>query len=732
MGDIVLLDDQTINKIAAGEVIERPANVVKEMVENSIDAGATSITVEIEKGGISLIRITDNGKGIAPDDIGLSFERHATSKIRKAEDLSKVMTMGFRGEALASIASVSKVTMTTRTKDNDVGIKVRVENGEIVDQEECGAPVGTTILVNELFYNTPVRYKFLKKDFTEGGYIEDTVCRIALIHPEISFKLVNNKKTILQTSGNGDLKSVVYSVYGKDISTNVLDVDTEYEGLRIKGVCGKPEIARSNRSNQLFYVNGRFIRDKLLSASVDKAYGTLLHEGRYAFCVLNIMMSPELVDVNVHPAKLEVRFADESKVFSAINIAIKNALFSQDITVKSDNNEPDRQGFFDKYRPVKEEATSLNNKIQNEKREDNVISINFEKELNDLKKSFNGTKEESVNYSADENDISVSKLNLNSKDDKLEISISKFGLTDEDFDKEPKRTEEEIKSFEPTIKELEARVVLDTSKTNDVEESKEVEQPEKKNKTFDFDSSNEEYINKNKLYEKKDTLGTLSSIPNVDSYSKDEQANIFKEILGIKDRIETPDYQIIGVGFLTYIFVQMNDDIYIFDQHAAHERVLYEKVKANYYKDGGRRSQMLLLPDIIELSKKDMRLVTEHLDIFKNAGFELEEFGENTIKITGVPEICFEMNTRDLFLDIIDGMDITNKTTTEEIENRFIATVACKAAVKANMKLSEQEIKALFDELLLLENPFTCPHGRPTAIRLTKDEIEKKFKRKGF
>ncbi len=695
MGSIVVLDDQTINQIAAGEVIERPANVVKEMVENSIDAGATSISVEIENGGISSIRITDNGKGIAPDDIALAFERHATSKIRRAEDLLKVTTMGFRGEALASIASISKITMTTRTKDSEYGIKVRVENGEIIDKQECGAPVGTSILVQELFYNTPVRYKFLKKDYTEGGYIEDAISKIALIHPEISFKFINNKKVFLQTSGNNDMKSVIYSVYGRDVANNILDVESEYEGYKIKGVCGKPEIARSSRTNQLFYVNGRNIRDKILSTAVDKAYGTLLHEGRFAFCVLNIEMNPEKVDVNVHPAKLEVRFEEEGKVFSAVNIAIKNALFSHDLTVIDDEetlkeNEgsirENKEGFFDKLRPTS------NNNAQDviETKEDdeeysgnneNVIKIDFKNEMNVLKENIVSQTMEDIEYKdeskEDDDAISLSKLNFDDSKNQNKIDLETFDLTEEDF-KEDKKSE---------------------------------------------------YLNKNKLFDVTESFGINTNVPVIENISQKSQENIFENLP--KDE-NVPDYQIIGVGFLTYIFVQLDDEIYIFDQHAAHERVLYEKIKANYYKDGGKESQMLLLPDIVDLSKKDMKVVLDHIDMFKNAGFELEEFGENTIRINGVPAICYDMNTKELFLDLIDGIDITNKTTTQEVENRFLATVACKAAVKANMKLSPLEIKKLFDELLMLENPFTCPHGRPTAIRLTKDEIEKKFKRKGF
>ena len=727
MGSIVLLDEQTINQIAAGEVIERPANVVKEMCENSIDAGATSITVEIVNGGISLIRITDNGKGIAPDDIAYAFERHATSKIRRAEDLLKVSTMGFRGEALASIASVSKIEMTTRTKEQDTGIKVWVENGEIVREEECGAPIGTTITVNELFFNTPVRYKFLKKDFTEAGYIEDAVSKLALVHPEISFKFINNKKTSLQTSGNNDLKSVIYSVYGKDVANNLLEVDSEYEGYKVAGMCGKPEIARSSRTNQLFFVNDRNIRDKILSSAVDKAYGTLLHEGRFAFCVLNIKMSPELVDVNVHPAKLEVRFQEEGKVFSAVHIAIKNALFSNDLTVIDDEEtlkekenglrEEPKKGFFDKVRP----------------REENIAIKNFEKVLEDVKETTDTFKKYDLSseiLKAQDDDIleETPKNNIVKLDFQKEIEVlkeNKLQLNEEveGYVHEKKTASEDeyinLSKLDFDKKKEEDNNVIDLNKFSITDED--IARGEEK----------DEYLNKNKLFDVKEDFGKVTSVPDVEGVSSENQESIFESLLKDGDSL-LPDYQIIGVAFLTYIFVQIEDEVYIFDQHAAHERVLYEKVKKNYYSDGGKESQMLLLPDVLELSKKDMSLVLEHMDMFKNAGFELEEFGDNTIKIVGVPAICYEMNTRDLFLDIIDGLEITNKTTTEEVENRFLATVACKAAVKANMKLSDKEIKDLFDELLLLENPFTCPHGRPTAIRLTKDEIEKKFKRKGF
>lgn len=336
MGNIVLLDDNTINKIAAGEVIERPASVVKELMENSIDAGATAITVEIKNGGISYIRITDNGKGIAPDDMEIAFERHATSKIRKAEDLETVKSMGFRGEALASIAAISKVEMTSKYIENEIGYKVEVEGGTIKNKEEAGCPKGTTIVITDLFFNTPVRYKFLKKDFTEAGYIEDVVTRIALIHPEIAVKLINTGKTIIQTPGNNDFKAVIYSIYGKDIAENILEVNYNYEDMTVTGVIGKPVIARSNRSNQLFFVNKRYVKDKTLTSAAEQGYKGLITIGKYGFLVLNIEMNPQKVDVNVHPAKLEVRFEEESKVFKAVYHAIKDSLLKGDLVADTE------------------------------------------------------------------------------------------------------------------------------------------------------------------------------------------------------------------------------------------------------------------------------------------------------------------------------------------------------------------------------------------------------------
>ena len=700
MGSIVLLDELTINQIAAGEVIERPANVVKELIENSLDANATSVSVEIENGGITYIRITDNGKGIAPDDIELAFERHATSKIRKAEDLIRVSTMGFRGEALASIAAIAKVEVVTRTKDNENGMRVVVEGGNILLKEECGAPLGTTITIRELFYNTPVRYKFLKKDFTEGGYIETAVERIALIYPNISFKLINNRKEVLQTNGNGSMTDVVYNVFGKDIAQNLADVNFEYENIKVTGVVGRPEIARSNRTNQMFYVNGRFIKDKTLTAAADEAYRTMIPHGKFGFCILDIKVPPEQVDVNVHPAKLEVRFSEEGKIFKAIHYAIKNTLLGVDL-VRRDNEtiEEETKKIQDNISSPTESiadiqsANVVNNKLSKDASESDASESNVV--------SFNDYKKENKKTLFDLFKGKQQVANINEKS-----GVSRYQSVNEN-----------------TLKNNEYVIEVKENRTSDTNSIIQKINEENESQTLQTPLAEEVEIENPEIVE---NLKVDNAVIEEDETKKVE--NFFEQ--DFKEKAPIPEYQILGVAFNTYILLQIDDDIYILDQHAAHERVLYEKVKENFYRAGGKEIQMLLLPDILEVSKRDMHMIRGHLDLFEQAGFAIEEFGENTIKINGVPVICFEMNTKDLFLDILDGIDITNRTNTQEIEEKFIATVACKAAVKANMKLDEREIRGLLDQLMLLENPFTCPHGRPTAIRISKYEIEKKFNRR--
>lgn len=690
MGKIVLLDELTINKIAAGEVIERPASVVKELVENSIDAGATNITVEIQNGGISKIRIIDNGSGMSKDDLEFAFERHATSKIRKAADLENVKSMGFRGEALASIAAIAHVELVSKTEDDNIGHKIVVEGGKILEIEDSASQKGTTITVSNLFFNTPVRYKFLKKDFTEAGYIEDAVTRIAIANPNIAIKLINGNKTIIQTNGNGDLKTVIYTIYGKEIAEGLLEVNYEYEGIKVTGAIGKPEIARNNRSYQMFFVNKRYIKDKTLSAGVEQAFKGLIPIGKYGVVVLNIEIEPNKIDVNVHPTKLEIRFQEEQKVFKAIYHSAKDTLLKGDL-VKEVEREPvvEEQKLEVNQEPVKLEE----NKIKTEQ----VVEPKVETE--DIKKSgFMGLFKKKEK-DADEFIENYSTNTLQ------EIFAEKSAGQPEEVEIPTQEQKNKMEDIIEKQKEL---------------ENPKVEEPTSK----DFDE----------MYVK--TFGKLPETQKIEENSNKIDVKTLKEVENIsvfeeKENYNTiPKYKFIGALFSTYLVIEMKDEIYMIDQHAAHERVMYEKVKKNFYNNMEKDSQIMLLPDIIELSHKERAIVKENTDLFKKAGFIIEEFGDNTIRLIGVPSLCMDLDTKELFLEILDEIDTVAITAKQEKEDKFISTIACKAAVKANMKLTNEEVDTLMRQLLVLPNPFTCPHGRPTAIKMTRYDIERKFNRK--
>ena len=767
MGNIVLLDDLTINKIAAGEVIERPASVIKEMVENSIDAGANNITVEIKNGGISFIKVTDNGKGIAQDDLEIAFERHATSKIRTADDLDVVTSMGFRGEALASIAAIANVEMVSKTEEQQVGYKVVVEAGDILSKEEIGCQKGTSITVRNLFFDTPVRYKFLKKDYTESGYIEDVITRIALVNPNIAIKLINTGKTVIQTNGNGDIKSVIYSIYGKDVATGVMPVEYAYDDIQVSGVIGKPEIARSNRSNQLFFVNKRYIKDKTLSAATEQAYKGLIPIGKFGFVVLNITMNPAKVDVNVHPAKLEVRFEDESKIFQSIYHAIKDTLLKGELVANTEkqeinqNKEEISKGLYDfrkneteKIEQYTNEESKIktNNIVQDiyNKAQQNVQTqavkvphvnlgeggpVNTADVLEQLKKLQENIQKEV------ETDPSI-KLNSNyiQMREQQETETKVENNTDTENTNIPEQkieTPTEIK--ENTETEIEETAQIDNTKSNEIKPEEKPEdkleeiQQEEVKPTENFDEmyaklfgtkpiSQEQPETKSNLQE--EVIPIKQEIPSIDM--KKENVSIFEQ----NEEYQKPTYKFIGIVFNTYIILEIDKEMYILDQHAAHERIMYEKVKNNYYSDSSKDSQMLLLPDIITLTHKEMEIAKDNMEMFEKAGFSLEEFGENTIKLTGVPTVCIDLDNKELFLETLDEINTVARTAKQEKEERFIATVACKAAVKANMVLTREEVESLMDKLLALPNPFTCPHGRPTAIKMSKYDIERKFARK--
>ena len=769
MGNIVLLDDLTINKIAAGEVIERPASVVKELVENSIDAGATVINVEIKNGGISYIRVSDNGKGFWPDDMEIAFERHATSKIRQATDLEIVKTMGFRGEALASIAAISKVELVSRREECDIGYKICVEGGNITNKIEAGCPKGSTITITDLFFNTPVRYKFLKKDFTEAGYIEDVITRIALANPQIAIKLINTGKTIIQTPGNGDKKAVIYSIFGKDIAENILEVDYQYDDIKVTGVVGKPIISRSNRANQIFFVNKRYVKDKVLTSAAEQAFKGMITIGKYGFVILNLDMNPQKVDVNVHPAKLEVRFEEENKVFKAVYHAIKETLLKSDLVGNPDRTDELRE---------ETEQTKLNNSfglnnvnVQNEKPKFVFGHSNFENKFSSKEENKTlenpdtpkaDTKDTKTNFDALDNNflaqIYAERQSLKSKENNIN------NQTNENIDKEEKvNTENETNSNSKynfnddtavittmgNIKNLDDMQTksIDTNEVNqkflesikkldDLPETmvKDEKLPEIEKK-LSFDEMYERTFGrkieeaqaerlKEEQEEYRSSLGEVAT--GISPLSKTENISVFKDL----EKNATPLYKFIGIAFSTYIIIQMKEDMYIIDQHAAHERIMYEKVKANYYNDKEKDSQLMLLPDIITLSHKEMDIAKENMEMFRKAGFTLEEFGENTIKLTGVPDMCLDLDTKELFLETLDEINTVARTAKQEKEEKFIATVACKAAVKAHMALTKEEVEKLMAQLLVLPNPFTCPHGRPTAIKMSKTDIEKKFSRR--
>ncbi len=833
MGKIVLLDELTINQIAAGEVIERPASVVKEMIENSIDAGATNIVVEIKNGGISYIRVLDNGKGIARDDVEIAFERHATSKIRSAEDLQEVKSMGFRGEALASITAIANVELISRTEDQPTGEKVIAEGGEIISVEEVACSVGTAITVRNLFYNTPVRYKFLKKDFTETGYIEDVITRAALVHPEISFKLINTGKTTISTNGNGDIKSVVYSIFGKETAEEIIPIEYEYEYIKIKGVIGKPVIARSNRSNQMFFINERYVKDKTLTAAAEQAYKGMIPIGKFAFLILNLEMPANKVDVNVHPAKLEVRFSEESTIFQAVFHAIKNNLLSADLISDREKNKEIKEASKDAFKINYENLNKggLFGKGFNTETIDATIKVDTQNELsqmtqttempniNEENKIKSETKLDSVDVferlkrlqqQLKEDIVANPKIQLTDNYKKIEEKYNEIVTATDEIKDEQKQSNDlmqlneqnteltEIKEKDNKLAEVKEqnnelaevreqnkeltevieqnKDILEVKALNSEEDKKSEELQSENNKVTDENQNLEDSINnqenqvqensenneqqekskktkEEKVEDVKDKILSFEAMyreifgkepyggrlkpedPNKNSEQDkykiteeelDDNVSVFEDM----EEYKKPTYKFIGIAFKTYIILEMNNELYIMDQHAAHERILYERVKKNFFSDTQKESQMLLLPDIINLTNKEMGIAKDNLSLFEKAGFVVEEFGDNTLKVSGVPEVCIDLDTKELFMETLDEINTVARTAKQEKEERFIATVACKAAVKANMALTEEEVTSLMNELLKLPNPFSCPHGRPTVIKMSKYDIERKFARK--
>ena len=722
MAIINLLDKDTINKIAAGEVIEGPAAVVKELVENAIDADANSVTVEIKDGGTSLIRVTDNGKGIGSDDIKAAFLSHATSKIKTADDLTLVSSLGFRGEALASIAAVSEVEVLTKTADEISGIRYVINGGKEEANEPVGTPEGTTFVVRNIFYNTPARKKFLKTAATEGRYVGEVMEHMAVSHPEIAFKFILNGQVKLQTMGNGSLKDVLFYIYGKETTANIIPVnnpDAEGEpvnGLSVRGYIGKPSLTRGNKEYENYFINGRFIKNKVITRAIEDAYKSFLMQHRFPFTCLLISVDSSLVDVNVHPAKLEVRFSDTESLYRLIFHEVDNALRKKDLLPDMGIKQvPDKQPLVREFKsvskPEKAEGYVIPDIPMPEPFEKSRQG-EWKKELKPVFKqeSFVAEKvkrEEASPLIRSEvyaplvinpaSDVNSSELNK-SLEDKNEIS----------FDNVNKG---EI---------LNTGILVSTFVENDM---KSLRNPH-------IESVEEEGIS----YKKISDYSEEESVINAESTTVEQDSDADNDISskdfkgGILAKKALPDIKIIGQIFGTYWIMEYDGSVYMIDQHAAHEKVMYEKfvkeISANKV-----TSQNLLPPVVVTLSGSQRQIVEEINDHLHKLGFEIEPFGGNEYVIKAVPTELFGISEKEMLFDIIDQYSLEGKKATPDTVLSKLATMACKAAIKGNMNISLLEAKALIEELMSLDNPYNCPHGRPTMIFMSKSDVEKKFKR---
>ncbi|MCR4675418.1 MAG: DNA mismatch repair endonuclease MutL [Lachnospiraceae bacterium] len=625
---IELLNRETIDKIAAGEVVERPASVVKELVENSIDAHANAITVEMKDGGITLLRITDNGDGISHDEIKKAFLRHSTSKIRKVEDLDDIRSLGFRGEALSSISAVSRVELLTKTKDELTGSAYRIEGGEEIDFSEMGTPDGTTFFIRQLFYNTPARKKFLKSPMTEGNYVSEVVEKLAISHPEVAFRLIANGTEKFATAGNGNLKDVIYQIYGRDITKELIEINDETAHFHIHGYIGSPLINRGNRGYESFFVNGRYVKSQTLMRSVEAGYEGFLMQHQYPFAILNLDFSSHEVDVNVHPTKQEVRFQNNDAIGSDLKSLIAYKLkYREDISTV----------------PLTEENHS--SKVE-------VVSKGAEPfETNHLE-----------NFKA--------KIEASILEDKKEYEA------------------EEIRRTYGAI-----------SISKDVDEEKPV--------LHETDNRDAVLQNKNSLV-------------------KEEKPTFVQQTFLSEESIK--EHRIIGQVFDTYWMVEFDNCLYVIDQHAAHEKVLFERTMEKL-KDKEMTSQQISPPIIVSLSETDRNLLFENEESFKRVGYEFSSFGGSEVSLTAIPDNLFGIDAKELFLNTIASLSDIGRSSSPDLILEKVASMSCKAAVKGHDHLSRPEIETLISDLLSLENPYHCPHGRPTIVRLTHYELDKKFKR---
>lgn len=679
MRKIAVLDQQTIDKIAAGEVVERPSSIVKELVENAIDAGATAVTVEITDGGKKMIRITDNGGGMERDQVPLAFLRHATSKIEKVEDLEHIASLGFRGEALSSIAAVAQVELITKTPSALSGVRYVINGGVQESLEDMGAPEGTTFLVRNLFYNTPARSKFLKSDTTEGNYVSTLMEQLALSHPEISFKYIQNKQVKLHTSGNYNIKDVIYNIYGRDITKALLEVSYENDFMKIEGFVGKPEISRGNRTFENYYINGRFVKNRIIAKGIEDAYKGFLMQHKFPFVSLHIQMEGNDLDVNVHPSKMEVRFARGTEVYDAVYETVHKALTTREMiqTVP-----------FGKEEPVKKLSSVVKPGDVPE-----PFEMKRRAEMPEYRTQVANTVNRTSNVSIKGNDRTVSAPDT-AMDKKQFSSYSTL----------PRGT---ITMAEQAVREQKIYQTKD---------------PFTKAEEKLFEGT----INDKNIHEKQPDAMQVNMSQEVEKQQKPQQLELFKEkLLAPESRSR---HQLIGQIFDTYWLVQFEDKFFIIDQHAAHEKVYYERF-VKRFREQTVESQYLSPPLIVSLNLQEEALLKANRKYFEDFGFEIEPFGGKEYCINAVPSNLYGLTEEELFLEMLDNLASEKDKDPLGIFASRLATMACKAAVKGNHQMSDREANALIDELLTLENPYHCPHGRPTIISMTKTELEKKFKR---
>lgn len=661
MVNIQVLDQITIDKIAAGEVIERPASIIKELVENAIDAGASAVTVEIKEGGISFIRITDNGCGIPKGEVPLAFLRHSTSKIRSVDDLSTVASLGFRGEALSSIAAIAQVELITKTKDEVTGTRYRIEGGAEKSIEDTGAPDGTTFLVHQIFYNTPARRKFLKTPMTEASHVSELMTRLALSHPEVSIQFINNGQEKLHTSGNGKLKDIIYHVFGRDIANNLLETNERIDGIQVQGFIGKPIISRGNRNYENYFINGRYVKSNIIAKAIEDAYKDFTMQHKYPFTALHFTMDGTDLDVNVHPTKMELRFSNQQGVYNFIYNALKQTLSEPELIPRVELPEA-------KEVPVKAE------KIVERKQEQPMTPVREERKT----------------------PVIEEEKNLDYFMKKMRERVTAY--------------HQQVTKVKPTPAPsvVQENVNYEALPASQVAA---VKQPVPEQRTV-----------------AKEPMPEQAVAPREEkSVVTEKQLDFFEEKLLTKKA--TQEYKIIGQLFETYWLVEFHEQLYIIDQHAAHERVLYEKTLRGM-KDREFTSQYLSPPIILNLSMQEEEALNTHMDIFTNIGFEIEPFGGDSYAIRAVPDNLFSIAKRELFTEMLDQLvDGIHSSLAPDIVAEKVASMSCKAAVKGNSRLSAAEVETLIGELLELENPYHCPHGRPTIIAMTKRELEKKFKR---